>query len=187
MVGGLDFDIFDVDVDLDGDVDGDVDGHGAAASFLDVLGLSGLPVTIAISLLVFFGWVASLFLTESLDGVIPEDLPFGLTRWGIGIGALLIAIPFAALVARPIKRKLKTQQAVHKHDLIGRGCRITTQRVTDSFGQGEIDDGGAGILAEVRCDHVNGMKRHSRAIVVGFDRDADAFSVEADPAQDSTA
>ena len=51
-------------------------------------------------------------------------------------------------------------------------------RVTDDQGQAEIEDGGAGIVAQVRCDHFNQMTLHSRAVVVGYDAADDAFAVE---------
>lgn len=179
LVGGLDFEIFDAP-DLDVDVDGIDGAEGGAGSFMDGLGLSGIPVTIAGTLIIVFGWLTSMLLSETLGDYVDDHMPSGWSHTTLGVAALAIAVVLAGVAARPIRKALGSHKAVRKHELIGRPVRITSMRVTGSQGQGEIDDGQAGIVAQVRCDHANGLTLHSRAVVVGFDADEDAFTVEPD-------
>jgi len=179
LVGGLDFEIFDAP-DLDVDVDGIDGAAGGAGSFMEGLGLSGIPVTIAGTLVIVFGWITSMLLSETLGDYIDDHLPAGWSHTTVGVAALVIAFVLAGLAARPIRRALGSHKAVRKHELIGRAVRITSMRVTATQGQGEIDDGQAGVVAQVRCDHANGLTLHSRAIVVGFDAGEDAFTVGPD-------
>lgn len=182
LIGGLDFELFDVP-DMDLDVDGLDGADGAEAgggSVFQALGLSGVPVTIAFTLVIVFGWLTSLLISETLDEVIEDVLPAGWSPAVVGVIALVIGVILAGFCVRPIAKALGSHKAVRKHELVGRSVRITTRHVTATSGQGEIDDGQAGIVAQVRCDHANGLTLHSRAIVVGFDAAQDAFEVEPD-------
>jgi hypothetical protein len=177
LVGGLDFDLFGAP-----DVDVDADATGGGGSVAEALGLSGIPVTIAATLVVVFGWLTSMFLSETIGEYVDEHLPAGWSRTALGVGALVVALGLAALCARPIRKALGSHKAQRKHELIGRPVRITSMRVTGDQGQGEIDDGQAGVVAQVRCPHANGLTLHSPAVVVAFDVDVDAFQVEPDDA-----
>ena len=185
LIGGLDFEVFDVpelDLDVDGldGLDGADGAEAGGGSMFQALGLSGVPVTIAATLVIVFGWLTSLLLSETIDEYIGDVLPAGWSPAVVGIGALVIGIVLAGFCVRPIRKALGSHKAVRKHDLVGRAVRITTRQVTAKSGQGEIEDGQAGIVAQVRCDHVNSLTLHSRAVVVGFDAEQDAFEVEPD-------
>ena len=59
----------------------------------------------------------------------------------------------------------------------GRTCRITTLRVDGTFGQAEIDDGGAGLVAQVRCLRSNRLTRDTQALVFDYDEAEGVYHV----------
>jgi hypothetical protein len=56
-------------------------------------------------------------------------------------------------------------------------CRITTLKVTDRFGQAEVEDGGAGIIVQVRCREANALRKGSLTLIVHHDEENDVFHV----------
>ena len=50
--------------------------------------------------------------------------------------------------------------------------------VDKKFGQAEFDDGGAGMIIQVRCDQENKLKKGSQALIVSYDDRREAFIIE---------
>jgi len=176
MIGAIDIEVLDVDIDVDADADADIDGGGGG--LLDTLGLAGMPISIAITLVIFFGWVVCLAMNAWAMPSIAEVLPQGASRIVVFLVSGLFAIVFASIASMPLRKAFRNHKAVSKHALSGRHCRITSMSVSATQGQGEIEDGGAGIVAQLRCPHFNTLSLHSRAIVVDYDAEEDAFTVE---------
>ena len=69
------------------------------------------------------------------------------------------------------------EKQTNRSDLIGKVVKIDTSRVDDKFGSAKADDGGAGLIIQVRCDSANKLTRGSNALVVSFDDDREAYEV----------
>ncbi len=177
MLGGIDLDGFDVDLDADIDLDGDADGGAAHTGLLDTLGLAGVPISIAATALVFFAWVISFVASSWLLPLVGGGVVGTLATVGIGIGSFLLAIPPAAICMRPLRGAFTTHRAVRKRTLVGSICTITTQRVTDTYGQAEIRDGGAGLLMQVRCREGVTLSRDDTAVVCEYDAEEDIYVI----------
>jgi hypothetical protein len=158
-------------------------GAGGLAGLLTALGLSGVPLTISLSAVVFFTWLLTLLALLVLRGVLPS-LAVGPLLGGLVVAlAFVLALVVAGLtVVRPLRPAFLTAQAPHRHDAVGRACTIVSTRVDAQSGRAEIEDGGAGLLAEVRCFAPNTLTRGSRAVVFHYDRRAELYHVvPADP------
>ena len=175
MLGAIDIEILDIDADFDGDADLDVDGGGG---LIDAFGFAGMPISIAISTIILFGWIVCLVLNAYAMPSVSEVLPKGASRVVVFLASAVLAVVLAAIALRPVRKVFTGHKAVSKHALTGRNCRITSMTVTAEQGQGEIEDGGAGIVAQLRCAQFNTLELHSRAIVVGYDAEQDAFTIE---------
>lgn len=166
LLGTLDVDLLD-----GGDAEADVDGEpNGVAGVLQALGLSGVPLTLSLSLLILASWVLCILAMELIGG--------GPARWPgalAGIGALVLAVPLTALAVRPLRRFFVTHSAVGNRSLVGKICTITTLRVDERYGQAEVEDGGAGLLVQVRATGANGLKRGDRALL--FDYKDEVFLV----------
>ena len=165
-----------LDVDLLGDVDGgeviDADGDGSPDGFAGVihsLGLAGVPLTLVLSLLVLAAWVLCLISMQILDS----------RSAAIGAGAALVsfglAIPLTALAVRPMRRFFVSHPALENRSLVGKMCRVTTLSVNERYGQAEIEDGGAGLLIQVRYNGPGRLARGDQALI--FDYKDEVFQV----------
>ncbi len=183
----LDLDGPELDVDLDGPdlespeleaMEGGASGMSAFAKVFSALGFHRVPLTVTLSFVIFFGWILCFLGMEQLAPLVPGAVPALFTGIGVGLGALLAAIPPASLAARPLAPVFHIHKARSRRSFIGHECELLTGRVDDRFGQAEIADGGAGQTVQVRCDHDNDLARGGRALVVSFDDSREAYVIE---------
>ena len=186
------------DAALDGALDGAADGalDGAAdggahaldhahvgggvglAGLLGLLRLRSVPVTVSLSFIILSSWLtctlAAQWLAPQLAGLLPAAISLSI----IGLASFLIGLLIASLAIRPLAPFFKTHEGQRRRDFLGAECSVTTSRVDARFGQAEIDDGGAGLLVQVRCDLANPLTRGQRALVIDFDERREAYVVE---------
>ncbi|MCR6663993.1 MAG: hypothetical protein NVV60_12800 [Luteimonas sp.] len=157
-----------VDIDLDGlGIDVDMDSGGVAGIF-GRLGLTGLPTMIVVTLLSFFGWI----LTYFVHLLVLSHL-FGPLRWllgaGVGLLALVPAILATAAVLRPVRRALIRMRPFPETSLLGRVVIVRTPDVNTTAGMGELDDGGAGLILQIRSDGTAVPVRGDRVVLIAHD------------------
>ncbi len=185
-----------LDIDLLGDVGdvGDVGGAGpdgaeaadpgAGEGLWQALGLAGVPVTVAASLVIVFGWAVALVASaaaDSLDVAPVVRLLGGLVALAL---AVLVGAVCAAVAARPLARLFVTVEAEGRSAFVGRTCTIRTSTVTTDFGQAEASDpSGATVLVPVRVSSTGGpadsatLARGQRALIFDYDPKAEVFLV----------
>jgi hypothetical protein len=162
-----------VDVDVDGD------GGDGDASLWAALGLGKVPITIALSAVFFVCWPLSLLamhyapdLVGTAGWVAPTILP----------ATLIVGLPLAGLMVRPLGGVFALREGKSNRDYIGHTCTITTGHVDDGFGQATVEDGGTVLVIPVRCDRAGALARHAKALILDFDPERQAYFVE--PAAD---
>jgi hypothetical protein len=174
ILGAVDIDALDVDIDTDASSVGGITG------LMSTLGLKGPPVTVTLSILIGLSWLFSYFCNAYVLVLFPSDL----LRYFIGavlsIFCLAVSIPITAQIIKPLKGLFVVHGAKSKHHFIGATCKITSLEVTDLFGQGEIDDGQAGIIASVRAPTPNSLKKGDKAIVISYQPDNNTYEVVAE-------
>lgn len=153
-----------------GDSDGGVDGDGGGV--WNSLGLGDVPVTISVSLIVLLSWTGSLLVMHHLAG------SAGWLRAVVLVAAIIVALPIAALLVRPLAPIFAVKEAKSSADYIGHICTITTGTVDDRFGQATIEDGGSVLVIQVRCDRPGALARGDKALMIDFDRERVAYLVE---------
>lgn len=194
-LGLLDMDWLDVDLDFDGmdgldgvdgaagDADADIDAEGSSGGFLAVLlrtfGLTGVPLTVSLSLVVLAAWVATYLVSRTLAATPGADLALGL---GLGVlaAAVFVGLLFAAVGVRPLKPVFATHHAATVRSFVGQPCTVTTLTVSDRFGQAEVDDGGAGLLVQVRSrrdEDQAQLVKGARALIFDYDSEEEVFLV----------
>ncbi|MBL4687419.1 MAG: glycine zipper family protein [Nannocystaceae bacterium] len=150
--------------------------HGLAGSLLAAFRVKGVPVTIVLSLVVFYGWiithVTTLYVLQgaSMDGGVLRGLLF--------VVGVVASFPLAALSARPLGRLVKEEVAATRQDLIGKIVRVDTSRVDQRFGSASYDDGAGGFIIQIRCDaEDNQLCRGSQALVMSWDDTREVYEV----------
>jgi len=173
ILGALDMDL--LDFGGGGDL-AEGSGH-LLASVLAGLGLTGVPATVVLSFLTLWSW---LLLFSASDFLLPL-IPPGWLRTLAAVAAVLVsmtaALPLTALTIRPLRRLFVSHTAPAKQTMIGKFCRISTQRVDARFGQALYDDGGAGLIIAVRSAKTHTMAKDTPALITGYDRSNDVFEV----------
>jgi hypothetical protein len=156
LLGALDIEA--LDFDADGDVLGGV-------------GLSGVPVAVAGSLLVAIAWFVSLAGTVLVGGVLV-----------LAILALLVALAVAwfatRLLIRPLRRLFPDTPEASRADFVGSVCVIRTGRVSQTFGQAEVAAAdGSSAIVQVRQTGTDTFQAGTSALIYDYDADGEFFWV----------
>lgn len=149
--------------------DADAEHPGGFAGLIQALGLGGVPVTVMLSLLILASWGFCLGALEV----------FGYGGWksvAAPVASLGLAVPVTGFLIRPLRRFFLSLAAPRHRDLLGKICTITTLRVDERYGQAEIEDGGAGLIVQVRSTDPGRLNRGDRALI--FDYKDEVFYVE---------
>jgi hypothetical protein len=151
------------------------EGHeaGLLSSLLNAMGVRGMPITIVGTFVIFWAWIISYVATRFL-GSLTATVLAGLT---IAIGSGLGALVLAAISSRPFRKLFATPRAPRRASLVGKLCTVLSARVDDTFGRAEIEDGGAGFVAEVRCPQDNELKRGAQALVYRYEPSEGIFFI----------
>ncbi|MBF6134697.1 hypothetical protein IU501_17005 [Nocardia otitidiscaviarum] len=170
LAGGADPDLFDTDSDTGGSAIG------------DRWGLSGVPVSIIVSILIALAWflcLAGATLTRELNLT-------GFLAFCAGVAVLVVAVPMSVLGTRaivvPLRRLFAPAAEPSRNDLVGRVCVIRTGRVGPDFGQAElISPDGSSAIIQVRqsAQHAaeTPLAHGVSAIVYDYDSATETFLV----------
>ncbi len=181
ILGAMDFDLLggadlDLDADADLDLDADADIGGVASAFAG-LRLTAVPLTISISLIVFWGWV--LCYTGMWLGA---DLP--LARWILALIvaplSLFLGLLVASFCVRPLIPLFATAAAPTVLDIIGLECTIITSRADAAFGQARCNDNGRVVVIDVRSSSQTLAKGQS-ALIIDYDAEQRIYHLEPSP------
>jgi len=172
FAGLVDMEIFDIDVEVDADSDASADG--TSATWLESLGLDGVPLTIALTIVDIYAfafiYLMRKYLSPLFDGILSATATGGL----LAILAIVLALPISAICIKPLRRFFYTHEGVGKNHMIGYICTLTTQTVTESFGQAVTDDGQT---LNVRAPIPNEMEKGTRIALIDFDAITNCYSV----------
>jgi len=158
----------------DGD-GGDVHG-GALSGLLASLKLRSAPATVVLSVLLLFSWLMSVLGMQAAMANLPPDA-LSLARLGVFVLAPLLSLPLASLAVRPMARIFLPPVTTAKQDLVGKVCTVRTGTVTDRFGEGLLEDGGAGLVVRIRVDGGETVKRGDQVLILGYDDERQEFTV----------
>ena len=137
---------------------------------LSFLGVAGIPVTIFGGVASVFAWVTSIAANKFL----PESLVIDLITL---VGASAAGLALGGLAVRPLRSLFNTLPAPQRKAIVGKICTIRSLRVDGASGTAEVEDGGSGFIAEVRCFRENELTRGSKAIVYDYDQQQGIYHV----------
>jgi hypothetical protein len=124
---------------------------GNAPGVLLKFGFDGLPLTLILTGIAFFAWLLSYAGTFVLLALEP-----GLLRWALGAAVLLLAfllaIPLTGLALRPLRGLFARNEAPSPDSLLARAATVRSPDVTPRRGTAYLEDGGAGLILQVRAE-----------------------------------
>ncbi|MEU3566441.1 hypothetical protein [Kitasatospora sp. NPDC006786] len=146
-------------------------GAGHHTGVLDALGLGGVPVTVAVSLLVAIAWFVSLAGT-----VLTSGAP---ARGGVFVVALVASWAGTRVLVRPLSRLFPQDRPVTRGDFVGRVCVIRTGRVTADFGQAEVtaEDGSTATVQVRTATPEPALTAGRTALIFDYDAEGEHFLV----------
>lgn len=178
IIGLVDFGESSIDLDIAEHADVSVDDLGTIAGYVVAFGLSGVPFSIVVTLLVVIGWTLSTLAGIWLLAWVPT-LPLQILAGLVVLAACFaLSIVIAARIVRPLRGAFVTQYARHNDDLIGQTCTITTGHVDEKQGYAQVAQRGAGILIQVWSPSPNTLQRGSTALIVEYDASARRYLVQ---------
>lgn len=139
--------------------------------------LRQVPVTVSLSLLVFWGWLLCHLGSHYLLPLL-AFLSAGVAGTALLLAGALGATVLTKLCVAPLAPLFHTHQATRRQDLVGQMVTIRTGRVDRKFGQALLDDKERSLLLEVRCDAERGLKRGQRVLVISVDDEGQSYEVE---------
>ncbi|EMU9120699.1 OB-fold-containig protein [Providencia stuartii] len=172
--GLLDIDLFNVDTSVDG---GGFDATGFAG-WLTKLGLAGIPVTIILTLFTLFGWLLSYFSVHWFIRFIDITLLRYLVGFTVFFVISFISIHLTALCLKPLREKLaKSNTPKTAQRLMGKLATVRSGEVTEHKGEAILEDGGAGLILQIRASATENIKRGDRVVIISYDPVSHSYNV----------
>lgn len=158
------------------------DGDGlqleGLAGLLMRLGLAGIPLTIILTVLVFFCWLISYYAAWLLSPLLGTSAMRYLLDSGIAAGAFLAAVPLTSLVLRPVRALLRKAAPPTSKSLLGQVGVVRSPSVTAGQGYAWVEDGGAGLILQVRSATAEAeFQRGARVILIEYVNDMNLYRV----------
>jgi len=177
MLGLIDLD-FAGDVDIDADIDADIDVNvGGLTGLFLTFGLTGIPFTLVISIIILICWLISFYLQLYLLTWLPDGWLYYLIGALSDFVVFLISLPITAVVIRPLKGMFKSVETATSNHLVGKEAIIATGKVSATFGQARVFNEGAEILLDVRCDAEHTLRMGDKALVIEYLTDSHTYII----------
>lgn len=170
-LGLLDIDLFNIDSELDVDATG-------FAGWLTKLGLAGIPVTIILTFFTVIGWFISYFTHYWIISAIET----GFIYYFVGFVALIIisfiSLNLTAVCLKPIRKKLISRNKPKSvHQLIGKLAIVRSANVAENKGEAVLEDGGAGLILQIRAPEQENIKRGDSVVIISYDALTHSYQV----------
>lgn len=156
--------------------DGDTVEPSTIAGMLARLGLSGVPIMLVLTLVSLFGWLITYFVQLRLLSYLPGPL-----RWLAGVVLLIVALVpgvlAASLLLRPVAKVIVRLRPAEAASILGRAGNVISPRVDESSGRAQFDDGGAGLILQVRALPSQSFERGQRVVLIEHLPSSNAYRV----------
>lgn len=176
VIGAVDIDLFQFDVDMDVDFDADVEIPGFVG-LMHTLGFIGVPFTIVLSVIFFLAWVFTYIVAANVLPLVPTTVLKIVAGTATLVGSFLLALPITSKVVAPLRKLAVLNQAKSNKDYVGSACKVTSLEVNESFGQGFIETGGAGLNVRIRAVTPNNISKGDAVRVFDYDEEDNTYKV----------
>lgn len=154
---------------------GDGDAAGTAA-MLSKLGLGGVPLMVSATVFTIVAWLGTYFVQLLALPHVPEGTRT-VAAVAVMLGMLVPASLATAVLLRPVGRRLARREAAAAPSLLGQTGVVITPSLSGEYGQASIDDGGAGLILQVRHDAPNALQRGDRIVLIEYIEGQNAYRV----------
>ncbi len=178
ILGVVDIDIIDVSAAAQGD-SLHTDGLTNLGGLLMKLRLDGVPFTVSLSIIAFFGWLISYY---SIYFTAPHMPDAGIISFAWKLVIFLFASYLSALITaaciKPLKPFFKEITKEHStENFIGRDAIVRTSTLNTKFGEVSVEDGGAGLILKARTDEDHGLSRGDKVVLFEYIESENIYKV----------
>lgn len=169
IIGAIDIDFFDIDVDLDGSEP----SSGIINGLFSFLNVAELPFMLVFSILALNFWILSMliyFLPLPVGGLINGILL---------IPALSISILTTKAITQPLKKIFRNTYSGHNegNHIIGHICTLVYNLSDRKLGQADINMEGSWLRINVKAEGDETFKKGEKALVIGKDFEKDFYII----------
>ncbi len=148
-----------------------------AGGLLMKFGLHGVPIMIVFTIIAIVGWSFCFFVDQYVLRVFSLGIFALPAEIATMIGGLLVSIPVGRMVLSPVRRMMRRYAPVSQRPMLGRYGVVRSPEITQNSGTVEIDDGGAGLILQVRADVPGLFVRGDRVVLIEYIEDQNAYRV----------
>jgi hypothetical protein len=174
IIGSLDIDIISFDADIDIDADVEIPGF---VGLMHTLGFLGVPFTIVLSVIIFLAWIFTYVIASYVLPLIPTELLKIVVGTITLLASFILALPITSKIVAPLRKMAEVNQAKSNKDFVGYECKVRSQSVDMEFGQGFIEDGGAGLNVRIRAKSPNEFTKGTMVRIIYYDQDSNSYEV----------
>jgi len=178
VLGFVDLEILDIDMDGDIDAADSLEAQNAIAGILFKFGLNGVPLTIVLTIIAIVGWLlcyyAIFFGGKLIPGFWPLEL---LVELAIFISATFVTILITAQLIKPIRALFKRLDVDETKHILGQVVVVRSAIVNKDRGEALMEDGGAGLLLNIRATGNDEFVKGDEVVVIEENKEKSLFRV----------
>lgn len=148
--------------------DADAGDPAATAGVLARLGLGRVPILVVLTVLFFLCWLATYFLQLLVLRQLPDVLRLVLGVATV-LGVLIPGVLLTSITLRPLSRWLASLQPAVASSILGHVGTVISPLVDAHGGRAAFDDGGAGLILQVRASSDAIFLRGERVVLLSHD------------------
>ncbi|WAC62127.1 hypothetical protein OVA13_12015 [Pseudoxanthomonas sp. SL93] len=156
--------------------DGDTIQPSSVAGMLAKIGLSGVPLTLVLTTLALFGWIVCFLAQRYLIPLVPGALR-GFAGLAVAVAALVPGILATSATLRPLAMLIARLRPPIPPSVLGRTGQVVSPSVDERSGRAHFDDGGAGLILQVRAPPGQQFHRGDPVVLIEHLETANAFRV----------
>ncbi|MBE0362769.1 hypothetical protein PULV_a0332 [Pseudoalteromonas ulvae UL12] len=174
IIGFADIDMFESDIDAD-------TTQSTDTNLWSNMGFGDIPLTVSISLVVMFSWLISIYAHQLFINILGNGPQLYIIGLLMILTCLLVSVPVAAIISRPLQRFFKSAETSQSSDLIGLECTVITGKVTNTFGQARTQFQGTEQLIEVRVENNDTFTSGDTAVLLDYLKEKHCYIIAAKP------
>lgn len=181
LLGALDIEFLDTPLDVEPDSLPSThtgDGLSGIAGWMTSWGLTGVPVSVMLTILVSTWWlicyIATSLVYSIYDGFIIK-LSIGTV---IFLLSFVVSVVATAKIIKPMKGWFINHLAPKSSSFVGNEAIVISSIVNETGGRVEYHDGQAGLIFNARCESADYPKKGDSVILIAFDNEQELYQVK---------